>query len=248
VRPRERVQDNVLQTFPRCGYAPLWMRSGATDDPAFNGWVESVQQQIPSGATTFNYLAAGVTVPPAPINGDGSGCQVTSSCKLLYYFNGLGPQNTSAEILQPVLQYGWGTAGGGNWWGIASWEVFGPGSGQNGSSIHTSLAEVGAGATLALQIFLHSTQSHCIGSACGYSSVCGTGYTYGISISQLGPQVVTYGPARDRKRACRTACSANGPTTAYTPCLIRNAAQVGRASVLADVEPELRELDRHVRL
>src|SRR5580658_3549123 len=34
---------------------------------------------------------------------------------------------------------------------------------------------------------------------------------------QLGPQVVTYGPARDRKRACRTARSANGPTTAYTP-------------------------------
>jgi hypothetical protein len=35
--------------------------------------------------------------------------------------------------------------------------------------------------------------------------------------AQLGPQVVTYGPARDRKRACRTACSVNGPTTAYTP-------------------------------
>jgi len=52
-------------------------------------------------------------VPPAPAFDDG---------QILYYWNGVEPSDNSA-VLQPVLQWGSTPAGGGAYWGVASWYV-----------------------------------------------------------------------------------------------------------------------------
>ena len=59
---------------------------------------------------------------------------------LIYLFNGIEPGDFSA-ILQPVLQYGVGAAGGGNYWAIASWYV-------GSSAFHSPLETVNPGDTL----------------------------------------------------------------------------------------------------
>lgn len=57
-----------------------------------------------------------------------------------------GIQN-STMIYQPVLQWGESAAGGGNYWGVASWYV----DGQGGLALHSNLVRVnpqGSGAFL----------------------------------------------------------------------------------------------------
>jgi hypothetical protein len=69
-------------------------------------WVDATAAAITSFATTW-------TVPAAPS---------TQSGQLIYLFNAL--EDTSGTvILQPVLQWGVSGAGGGNYWGVASWYV-----------------------------------------------------------------------------------------------------------------------------
>jgi hypothetical protein len=58
---------------------------------------------------------------------------------LIYLFNGIEPAGGN-WILQPVLQYGVGAAGGGNYWAIASWLV-----GGNNYVFHSPLETVHSG-------------------------------------------------------------------------------------------------------
>jgi len=63
--------------------------------------------------------------------------------QLLYTFTGL--QNSfglvsGVDIIQPVLQYGPGPAGGGAYWGVASWYVT-----STNVALHSTLVEVDAG-------------------------------------------------------------------------------------------------------
>lgn len=65
-------------------------------------------------------------LPPDPATNHG---------QLLYLFNGITPSDLST-ILQPVLQWGVSPAGGGQFWGVASWYVTGT------SAFHTKLARI----------------------------------------------------------------------------------------------------------
>jgi len=61
-----------------------------------------------------NFVSGKWNVPSSP--------QDTNDGQLLYYWNGVEPDDSSA-VLQPVLQFGFSPAGGGNYWAMASWYV-----------------------------------------------------------------------------------------------------------------------------
>ncbi len=101
-----------LTTRPRNGVTPRFVDAPGTG----NGWVESIQYDVPLGSgDNIDYLTGEWVVPSNPSSNGG----------LVYIFNGIEP-TTENLILQPVLQWGATTAGGligGNYWTIASWLV-----------------------------------------------------------------------------------------------------------------------------
>eukprot|EP01121_Diplochlamys_sp_Union-15-3_P011806 TRINITY_DN3458_c0_g1_i1.p1 TRINITY_DN3458_c0_g1~~TRINITY_DN3458_c0_g1_i1.p1 ORF type:complete len:281 (-),score=54.64 TRINITY_DN3458_c0_g1_i1:30-842(-) len=86
--------------IPPCSYSPY-------HGPAWKTWA---QYQNPQKIT---YLTGEWVVPPPPTD---------NGAQILYYWNGVEPTDNSA-VLQPVLQYGETPAGGGQYWGLASWYV-----------------------------------------------------------------------------------------------------------------------------
>jgi len=95
--------------------------------PATNGWVEASWATLSSAAT---YMHGRFTVPAAP---------KTAGSQLLYFFPSLEPAGGTA-IIQPVLQWGVGAAGGGKYWAIASWYVDNAGNAE-----HSTLRRVSSG-------------------------------------------------------------------------------------------------------
>ena len=85
------------------------------------------------GSSPISFFATSWTVPPVPSNVDG---------QLLYWFNALVPDSDDA-ILQPVLQFGLSPAGGGAYYGVASWYLL------NSNIYHTGLVQVEPGQGLA---------------------------------------------------------------------------------------------------
>jgi hypothetical protein len=83
----------------------------------------------------ITYFNTNWTVPSPPDS---------SSNQLIYLFNGLVTFNPSV-ILQPVLQWGVSPAGGGNYWSIANWYVWGSTGAQ---CFHGSLVKVNPGSIL----------------------------------------------------------------------------------------------------
>jgi hypothetical protein len=79
---------------------------------AGGGWVTWATWVNTTGAAISLFETAWV-VPPAP---------TSDSSQLIYLFNALEDQ-AGDDILQPVLQWGVSGAGGGNYWGVASWYV-----------------------------------------------------------------------------------------------------------------------------
>jgi hypothetical protein len=106
----------------------------------------------------ITYLSTTWIVPSPP---------VMNSNQLIYLFNGLtGP----GGILQPVLQWGVSPAGGGNYWAITNWYVWGIDSSQY---FHGSLIKVSPGTNLQGVIKLTSSSSNTYSynsSFTGYSS------------------------------------------------------------------------------
>lgn len=106
-------------------------RTGKLDAPpgTGNGWVEASVWDVPLGSgDNLDFMGGNWTVPSNPsLNG-----------ALIYLFNGMEP-STGNWILQPVLQYGQGAAGGGNYWAIASWLV------GNDYAFHSPLEKVNSG-------------------------------------------------------------------------------------------------------
>ncbi|KAF8175202.1 hypothetical protein K438DRAFT_1979775 [Mycena galopus ATCC 62051] len=96
---------------------------------AFAFWLNPGLSPIASYQATW-------AVPPAPETYNG---------QTIYLFPGISPNQTSSpnSILQPVLQYGPSSTGGGEFWAIASWFVFG-----NEEFFVTPLVEVNSGAVL----------------------------------------------------------------------------------------------------
>ncbi|TFK35232.1 hypothetical protein BDQ12DRAFT_760161 [Crucibulum laeve] len=138
-------------------------------------------RDLPSGYVAYSYtkntagspissFSTSWTVPPTP---------ATQSGQVIYIFNALIPTSFDA-ILQPVLQFGSGAAGGGNYWAIASWWILGS------STFHTNLVKVTPGK--ALEGVMKLTRS----SATSYSySSSFTGVT-GTTMSITSTEELTY--------------------------------------------------------
>jgi len=100
------------------------------------GWVTWASCGTPLTATAgakITSLSTSWVVPPPPS---------TQSGQLIYFFNGL--QDDAGDIiLQPVLQWGVSGAGGGQYWGAASWHVD-----ASGHAFYTPVTRVSEGGTL----------------------------------------------------------------------------------------------------
>ena len=96
------------------------------------GWIAYAHWSNDTGHPVAEFNTTWI-VPDAPSENQG----------LLYFFNGIDPSDYSTGILQPVLQYGVGAAGGGNYWAIANWYVHG-----DGTAVHSDLIRVNNGETL----------------------------------------------------------------------------------------------------
>jgi hypothetical protein len=120
--------------------------------PVTDGWAEHVSGFANVNSFGFNWingLASSWPVPPAPI-------QFTD--QIVYLFSGAEP-TSGASIIQPVLQYGTTPAGGGRFWGIASWFVS-----SGGNALHSTLMQVSVGDTIQGTLFSNN---------CSASGVCG---------------------------------------------------------------------------
>lgn len=105
-----------------CPYPSYGGQAGP--NPITNGWVEDADWQSSNWIqTSWAYW----NVPNSP----------TCASQTLFFFNALEPSTSNPNaIIQPVLQWGSSGAGGGCYWGIASWW------GDYGYFIHSSLVQV----------------------------------------------------------------------------------------------------------
>lgn len=119
----------------------------------FAEWSNDTGTPISSFKTTF-------VVPPPP---------ATQSGQLIYIFPGLEP-STKSWILQPVLQWGASQAGGGNYWGVASWYV----DGQGGPAFHTQIVPVNPGDVLVGVMTLTSYSGRSFNYICVFQGIANT--------------------------------------------------------------------------
>lgn len=138
----------------------LSRRSSYTDGySAYSYWgPNSNKSAISQFSTTW-------TVPPVPASANG---------QLLYIFNALVPTSL-ATILQPVLQFGVSSAGGGNYWAVASWYV-------NGAILYYSaLSQVQPGQVLTGVMTLQGNKT----------TTSGTTYNYNVAFSGITSSSMT---------------------------------------------------------
>ncbi|KAF8901048.1 hypothetical protein CPB84DRAFT_1847026 [Gymnopilus junonius] len=95
-----------------------------------------------TASSPISFLGSNWNVPNTPASWDD---------QLLYWWNGLVPIDFSGGILQPVLQYGFSPAGGGEYYAIASWWLTGT------DIFHTGITQVSPGTFLQGQISLTGT-------------------------------------------------------------------------------------------
>jgi hypothetical protein len=123
----------------KCQYKSFRSRRGvetAKEVPTVNGWISriyAVAPTPPSGLRWYNGMTNTVTVPADPSNRHG---------QLLYFFTSFLPFSNNM-IIQPVLQWGIGLAGGGSKWTAAVWYVD-----EDDLVKHSPLKDVSAGDVL----------------------------------------------------------------------------------------------------
>lgn len=100
---------------------------------ADEGWIENTEWRNGGSDPIISFTTSWI-VPPEPASGDG---------QTVYLFNGMQP-DSSAHILQPVLQWGSSKAGGGNYWSIANWYA----DGKGGQAVYMSPIQVSPGTVL----------------------------------------------------------------------------------------------------
>ena len=121
----------------------------------YAGWINRKKQPISYFSTTWQVPAA-----PATYNG-----------QTVFIFNSIEP-NGGVSILQPVLQYGFSAAGGGEYWGIASWYVIG-----TSHAFHTAVSPVSPGESLTGIIQLTQHQGKTCSYTCKFSGFSSTNLT-----------------------------------------------------------------------
>ena len=153
-----RVQhsNGTIGAAPHCNYphytsggtaVPADVKAGDVNPLVISGWLESV-----SATTTGAYskITSAWVVPPAPAADHG---------QLLYFFPGFEDIDNVISILQPVMQWGVGAAGGGAYWTAASWNCC-----ISGTTWHSPLINLNVG----------DTMSGTIASNCGPAPSCAT--------------------------------------------------------------------------
>jgi hypothetical protein len=123
----------------------------------YSGWFNDSNNPI-------TYFSTNWIVPSPP---------ATESHQLIYLFNGL-ESTSSNSILQPVLQWGVSPAGGGNYWAITNWYVWGTFSYHY---FYGTLIKVNPGTILQGVMKLTSNSNN----TCSYSSSF-TGYPSGSEL------------------------------------------------------------------
>lgn len=99
--------------------------------PEASGWITYASWYY-NGAPPIQDFITTWTVPPNPATNNG---------QTLFLFNSIEPASFNA-IVQPVLQWGGSAAGGGAYWGIASWYLVGS------QVYHTAVTPVSVGQSL----------------------------------------------------------------------------------------------------
>ena len=132
-----------------------------------NGWITYASWLNRTGKPVSSFTTTW-TVPPAPSTYDG---------QTLFQFNSIEP-NSGNSILQPVLQYGSSAAGGGQFWGVASWYVTG------NNAYFSSLVTVSAGKRLTGVIKLSSHTGTKYNYTCAFTGISGTNFSM-KNIAQL---------------------------------------------------------------
>jgi len=99
-------ETGEILRISKCPY-PVRRNDRTTHGPAWKTWAQYQNTELISSLTGY------WTVPPQPTSSDS---------QILYFWNGVEPTDNS-EVLQPVLQWGYTPAGGGDFWGVASWFV-----------------------------------------------------------------------------------------------------------------------------
>jgi hypothetical protein len=114
--------------------------ASATTTPAVSasglgtGWIADSYWNDGNSASPVTSFSTTWTVPPAPASRDG---------QTIFLFNGQQWQvGSSVAILQPVLQWGVSSAGGGNYWSVACWYVTGS------TAMYSPLVSVNTGQSL----------------------------------------------------------------------------------------------------
>jgi hypothetical protein len=115
-------------------------------NPTANGWIEYAQL---SSSNDFSQITANWTVPTPPL---------TPYIPSQTYFTFPGIESDSF-IIQPVIQFGTSGAGGGQYWGMASWQC-----GPPGGCYHSPLKIISHG-----DLIHGSISSGCTGGNCLWS-------------------------------------------------------------------------------
>jgi hypothetical protein len=173
-RGRIRGRGAISGQSDRCPYKAFRAKRNVEAEgrlPTVNGWISriyAVAPTPPSGHRWFNGMTSTVTVPSNPTNRNG---------QLLYFFSSFLPFSNNM-IIQPVLQWGIGPAGGGTKWGAAAWYV------DEGDLVkHSPLRDVSAGDVLIGQI-------GALGGSCTNAGVCRWGVAFSRNGSGLTSMVV----------------------------------------------------------
>jgi hypothetical protein len=137
-----RVQhpNGTIEAARRCQYphytsggiaVPADVKPGDVSPLVISGWLESVSATT---TTAYSKLTSTWVVPPEPTTDNG---------QLLYFFPGFEDIDNVISILQPVMQWGVGFAGGGPYWTAASWNCC-----INGTTWHSPLIDLNVGDTI----------------------------------------------------------------------------------------------------
>jgi hypothetical protein len=162
--------DNIA---PQCSF-PSYSPAGAprengrsygqSSTPATNGWVEYISATTSS---SYGKLTSDWKVPAAPI---GLG-------QTLFYFPGFEDLNDVQSIVQPVLQFGSSSAGGGDYWALSSWNCC-----LSGIADYSTLLDVSPG-----DIIVGSITSNCAAgsSSCATWNIVSENYTTGAKTALI---------------------------------------------------------------
>lgn len=133
-------QNGIIDAAHVCAYphytstgllVPVDAKELKEAPPEISGWLESVSVTT---SASYGAIVATWTVPPAPTTNDG---------QLLYFFPGFEDINNVISIVQPVMQWGVGYAGGGNYWLMSSWNCC-----ISGITFYSPLLDINVGDTI----------------------------------------------------------------------------------------------------